>query len=52
MLWGISWINVQLMLDDAARVVDLDDNGGIAGVTEHRKLQTKEDIKNYISGML
>ena len=40
------------MLDDAARVVDLDDKGGITGDYEHRKLETKDDIKNYIKGML
>lgn len=39
------------MLDDAARCIDLDDKGDLSN-THHRKLQTKEDIKNYIKGML
>ena len=59
MLWGISWLNVQLMVADAARVKDLDmenvesgsdENGG--GKVERRELKTKEDIKNYIKGLI
>lgn len=59
MLWGISWLNVQLMVADAARVKDLDtDNNGESGSeagggkVEHRELKTKEDIKNYIKGLI
>ena len=30
LLWGISWLNVQLMVADAARIKDLDtDNNGV-----------------------
>ncbi len=41
------------MIDDAARVVDLDESGNISSSNmEHRKLETKEDIENYIKGLL
>ncbi len=56
MLWGISWINIQLMQDDSARTVDTpdDESKGEAGggKVEHRELKTKEDIKNYVKGLL
>ena len=60
LLWGISWLNVQLMVADAARIKDLDtenneesgsDEAG-GGKVEHRELKTKEDIKNYIKGLM
>ena len=48
------------MVADAARVKDLDtDNNGESGSeeaecgkVEHRELKTKEDIKNYIKGLI
>ena len=56
LLWGISWLNVQLMVADAARIKDLDteDNGGATGEgeVEHRSLKTKEDIMNYVNGLM
>ena len=60
MLWGISWLNVQLMVADAARVKDLDtDNNGESGSeeagggkVERRELKTKEDIKNYFKSLI
>lgn len=56
LLWGISWLNVQLMIADAPRSKDLptDENGNVIDESkiEHRELKTKEDIKNYIKGML
>ena len=56
MLWGISWLNLQLMIADAPRTKDLptDENGNVIDESkvEHRELKTKEDIKNYIKGML
>ncbi len=42
LLWGISWMNVSLMLDDSLRSVD------VANKQESRKLETEEDIKKYI----
>lgn len=56
LLWGISWLNVQLMIADAPRTKDLpkDENSNVIDESkvEHRELKTKEDIKNYIKGML
>lgn len=59
LLWGISWLNVQLMVADAARIKDIDtENNGesvsdeAGGKVEHRELKTKEDIKNYIKGLI
>lgn len=56
LLWGISWLNVQLMIADAPRTRELtkDENGNIIdeGKIERHELKTKEDIKNYIKGML
>lgn len=48
-------MNVRLMLDDSARSVktkNTDDNSGDTGEVIHRELKTKEDIKNYIKGIL
>lgn len=53
MLWGISWQNVQIMLADAARIKEAPENADEATVgVEHRELKTKEDIKNYLKGMM
>lgn len=56
LLWGISWLNVQLMVADAARIKDLDaeDNGGATGEgkVERRSLKTKEDIMNYVNWLM
>ena len=56
LLWGISWLNVQLMIADAPRTKELptDENGNVIDESkiEHHELNTKEDIKNYIKGML
>ena len=44
------------MVADAARVKDLDaeDNGGATGEgkVERRSLKTKEDIMNYVNGLM
>lgn len=52
-------MNVRLMLDDSARSVktnNTDDDaggaGGKGGEVIHRELKTKEDIKNYVKGIL
>ena len=54
MLWGISWNNVRLMLDDSARSVKNNNTEGTESKGEviHRELKTKEDIKNYVKGIL
>lgn len=56
MLWGISWLNAQIILADAARISDPDDKDEDQdqnnGKVEHRELKTKEDIKNYIKGLM
>lgn len=50
LLWGISWLNVQMMLADALRV-DNNQEGG-AGESEAVKLESKEDIKNFFKRMM
>lgn len=55
MLWGISWQNVQIMLADAARIKEVSETENTEGATvevEHRELKTKDDIKNYLKGMM
>lgn len=52
LLWGIAWINVQLMLDDAARTVDIDPKDRDMAGAEKRTLKSKEDIINYLKGQL
>ena len=56
MLWGISWLNVQLMIADAPRSKDLptDEDGNVIDESkiELHELKTKEDIKNYIKGII
>lgn len=50
LLWGITWLNVQLMVADAARLKDEDKETDKK--VERRELKTKEDIKNYIKGLM
>ena len=56
LLWGISWLNVQLMIADAPRSKDLptDEDGNVIDESkiERLELKTKEDIKNYIKGII
>lgn len=56
LLWGISWLNVQLMIADAPRSKDLptDEDGNVIdeSMIERHELKTKEDIKNYIKGII
>lgn len=54
MLWGISWLNVQIMLTDALKTksVPKDENGKPGDKIIRRDLKTKEDIKNYIKGII
>ncbi len=55
MIWGISWVNVQLMQDDSARVVDNnpdDPDNPTGGKIERRELKTKEDIINCVKGIM
>lgn len=51
LLWGIAWINVRLMIEDQAKIEDTDENEA-EEPKEVRKLETKEDIMNYIKGKL
>lgn len=50
LLWGISWLNVQMILADALRV-DKDQEGN-ADESEAVKLENKEDIKNFFKRMM
>lgn len=52
LLWGISWVNVQMMLSDALRTDDNSQGDGDGGEVVHRELKSKEDIKNYVKGLL
>ena len=54
MLWGISWINVQTMLADAAKIKDLpDENGENGGTGEiNRRIDTKEEFEQYINSLM
>jgi hypothetical protein len=45
LLWGISWFNVELMLHDSLRIEDAEN-------AEEEILTTKDDIKNYINGLM
>jgi len=47
LLWGISWINVNMMSADAARMeTDSLDSEPVNKI----ELRTKEDIKQFITG--
>lgn len=61
MLWGISWINLEIMLSDMAKTKpiqtnEVDENGlpkpKGTGKIIRRELKTKEDIKNYVKGLI
>lgn len=48
LLWGISWLNVNMMMADAARM-DTGQKLEQENVVEV-KLRTKDDLKKFISG--
>lgn len=48
LLWGISWLNVNMMMADAARM-DTEQKLEQENVVEV-KLRTKDDLKKFISG--
>lgn len=50
LLWGISWLNVQMILADALRVDSAQQ--GNAEESEAVKLESKEDIKNFFKRMM
>lgn len=50
LLWGISWLNVQMILADALRVDN--DQEGNAEESDAVKLENKEDIKNFFKRMM
>lgn len=56
LLWGISWLNVQLIIADAPRSKDLprDEDGNIIDEDKivTQELTSKEDIKNYLKGLM
>lgn len=56
LLWGISWLNLQLMIADAPRTKEMptDEEGNPIeeGEVIEQELTTKEDIKNYLKGYL
>lgn len=60
LLWGISWNNVQIMLADMTRTKPIpEEEKGEDGLPKpkggkivHRELKTKDDIKNYVKGLI
>lgn len=56
LLWGISWLNVQTMLADLSRPAEIptDEEGNPIKEDKiiRRELKTKDDIKNYINGII
>lgn len=53
LLWGISWLNVQMMIKDAPRTRERGEDGGgnPSGDVAMRDLRTKEEIMEYIKGI-
>ncbi len=49
LLWGISWLNVNMMMADAARLDTMEQEPGQENVVEV-KLKTKEDLRKFITG--
>jgi hypothetical protein len=54
LLWGITWLNVQLMLADGARYVTADEGeeSSDGKPVVHRELKTKKEILDYINGVI
>jgi len=52
LLWGISWMNVQTMLADAPKPEKVKNDESGKNKVVHRELKTKEDIKNYVKGII
>lgn len=50
LLWGISWLNVSLMLADGARYESEDDNSLNGEPVTKIQLKSKADIKKFING--
>jgi len=49
LLWGITWVNVNIMLADSARYESSDVTGSSEPV-QRIELKTKADIKKFITG--
>ena len=49
LLWGISWLNVNMMMADAARLDTTEQEPVQENVVEV-KLKTKEDLRKFITG--
>jgi len=56
LLWGISWLNVSLMIADAPRTKELpkDEDGNEIDYENDppANLSTKDEIKNYLKGLI
>lgn len=56
LLWGISWLNIQMMIADAPRTEELekDEFGNVVDDTGTPPvaLKSKDDIKNFLKGMM
>lgn len=49
LLWGINWLNVNMMMADAARLDTTEQEPVQENVVEV-KLKTKEDLRKFITG--
>lgn len=50
LLWGINWVNVEMMLADGARYESPDDDMLNGEHVQKIQLKSKEDIKKFING--
>lgn len=48
LLWGISWLNVNMMMADAARI-DTDDIGKSQDDMVKIELKTKDDLRKFFT---
>ena len=54
MRWGINWLNVQVMLADAAKVKDLKKDGEDPDSSGeiNRTINSKEEFEQYINSLM
>lgn len=54
LMWGVAWINVRLMVEDAVRIIHIAKENGTPDDEEKVdvKLEGKEDIKKFINSLM
>ena len=50
LLWGINWINVNMMTVDAARIANAESGSFDGEPVRRMELRSKEDIMRFING--